>query len=65
MKVFNHSALLMEPATQRVCPRCKGFGGVNRDDGPCPLCKGHGRLWISASGWTRPLHSRATASQLY
>lgn len=65
MQVYNKSKLIMEIATNKKCPRCKGFGLVTKDIDNCYLCNGHGRLWISENGWTRPFYSFMNDSKLY
>ena len=63
-QVYNHSRCVMEQATRKKCPRCRGFGGVAFDDNPC-ACNGHGWLWMSHSGWIRAPYKRAMTSVLY
>ena len=64
-KLFNHSKLVMEKAEKRKCPRCNGFGGLfpADGDGGCHICDGDGRVWMSASGWTRKLWGRIGESE--
>ena len=64
-KLYNRSTERYETAKKQTCPRCKNFGAVNGDDGPCYLCKGIGVLWISESGWTRALYNRQNDTRLY
>jgi len=65
MKLFNKSKLRVESAKKQKCPRCSGFGGCfPADDGePCSICKGDGRVWMSETGWTRPLYGRIGESE--
>ena len=66
MELFNHSKLIMEKAKKQTCPRCSGFGGLISDNDACFLCQGKGVVWMSESGWIRPLNGRITKSeQLY
>lgn len=57
MEVFNHSRLMMEPATEMECPRCKGHGATHKDalnGTDCDLCGGDGRVVGNKdSGWYR------------
>lgn len=63
-KIYNKSKCYMEIAKWSKCPRCKGFGSVLSDRGnTCHLCKGHGNLWKTESGWTQAKYSKD--SQLY
>ena len=65
-KVYNKSALFVEPAEWKTCPRCKGAGAIAfKDEDNCPLCNGYGSLWISDSGWTRAKFRKLEDSQLY
>lgn len=50
--IFNRSECRMESAKLEQCPRCRGFGRNFGDTGDCGVCRGHGRAWIAASGWT-------------
>ena len=64
MKLFNHSKLKIEKAVKKRCPRCRGFGGTTQDRGEhCFLCKRLGEVWISDTGWTRPLYGRVGESE--
>jgi len=65
-KIYNKSSQRMEEAKYRKCPRCSGMGGCFGDEDSCPLCAGHGNLWISTSGWTLKKYGRvAKDEQLY
>ena len=66
MELFNHSKLIMEKAKKQTCPRCSGFGYLISDNDACFLCHGKGVVWMSESGWIRPLNGRIGKSeQLY
>jgi len=66
-KVWNKSTGLKEHAERKLCPRCKGDGGLNPEDGgwDCWLCGGKGRIWISESGWCRRIGAKGHNSVLY
>ncbi len=62
--LYNHSKEKTEKGYKETCPRCRGFGATLMDkDHKCTLCLGYGKLWISDSGWTRPLFGRITKSE--
>ncbi len=64
MELFNHSKQGLESATKEKCPRCNGHGSISSDEGEqCHLCRGRGYLWISKTGWTRPLYGRIIKSE--
>lgn len=66
MKVYNYSKMQVERARKSQCPRCKGHGSTMGDNGDdCYLCAGHGTLWASNSGFTRPINARLESSELY
>lgn len=69
MKLVNHSKNQVERAIIRACPRCKGDGYTlndTKEGRKCDICRGKGDVWISASGWTRPINGRIGQSeQLY
>lgn len=64
-KVFNHSRQLVEQGAKVTCPRCKGSGRKLTDVDSCYLCKGHGELYMTPSGWTRAKYARLEDSQLW
>jgi DnaJ-class molecular chaperone len=64
-RIFNNSKQQMEIATQETCPRCKGFGSNRGDEDNCPLCDGHGYLWLAKSGFTLKLYGRQGQEKLY
>lgn len=62
----NRSNGQVESCANIQCPRCIGFGRIVFSEEECYLCRGHGRLWWSESGWTRPLWGRINRDeQLY
>jgi anaerobic ribonucleoside-triphosphate reductase len=65
-KIFDHSSQVMVDATYSQCPRCKGFGGIFRDQHgeKCYLCGGEGELWRSESGWTLRRYGRVGQDEL-
>jgi len=65
-QVFNKSKQRLEPAKKLTCPMCQSFGSRVTDKGePCPLCKGHGKVMMSRSGWLRRLYARQNTSELF
>jgi DnaJ-class molecular chaperone len=57
-KIYNHSKCKMEFGEQKICPRCDGFGSTAQDGIRCSICRGIGIVWLSKSGWTRPIYGR-------
>jgi DnaJ-class molecular chaperone len=66
-KIWDASKLLMLPATQVECPRCKGDGRTYKDADKCTLCAGKERVWRTQTGWTLPVGARSmrTNTQLW
>ena len=67
-KVYNKSSGTIEKARKGKCPRCRGFGSLftdRIDDKGCHLCCGAGVVWLSDSGWTRPVGKPMEDSELY
>jgi len=56
--IYNQSSCKMEEAKQVTCPRCSGFGGCFGDEDGCPMCKGHGKVWLTEGSWLLPLWGR-------
>lgn len=64
MLLFNHSKQVMENAGKKECPRCSGHGSTSSDKGnECYLCQGYGYVWLSKTGWIRPLYGIITKSE--
>lgn len=64
-KLYNHSKHIVEEATKSKCPRCKGFGALMQDKGElCVICDGRGEVWLSKSGWIRPLYGTIGSSEI-
>ena len=51
-EVYNFSACCTEYATLFDCRNCRGVGMTK--DGECPICKGHGELWVTPGSWSLP-----------
>ena len=66
-KVLNKYKDKVEKALKERCPKCKGYGRRFGEDETCHICNGIGTAWVavSDSGWTRPMYSQISRSQLF
>jgi hypothetical protein len=64
-QVYNHSRCVLEQATRKKCPACRGFGNYTTNNEDSCLCNGYGWLWMSHSGWIKAPYKRAMTSRLY
>jgi uncharacterized phage protein len=67
MKLYNYNQCRVEQAKKATCPRCRGFGGIHEEDGPCNLCNGVGKVWKSVhdNGWYRAINQRLEKSKMW
>lgn len=64
-KIYNPSTCRLEMAERITCPRCKGFGGLRKDEDGCILCDGVGEVWKSSGNWVWPKGKTAEEGRLW
>lgn len=64
-KIYNPSTCRLENSERMTCPRCKGFGGLRKDEDGCTLCDGRGEVWKSSGNWVWPIGKTAEEGRLW